>query len=325
MPIRLAVVRSLVVFLGFAAVSAQGADEISPGVSLGAPLAAEPLVIIPILKAADPKDVSNYLTLKQGLQEKLVKVSEISGGASVNEVQVANRSDRPLLLLGGELILGGQQDRVLSTDAVVEPKSTMRVAVFCVEHGRWQGQGQFSHSGGLAEGKLRRTAKFARIQEEVWGQVAKKTSALRAESSTGTYRTLATGNQGKKAAEKFAGLKKAFLALPEKDVVGLATAVNGQVRSVDVFANAGLFRAYRESLLESAFIDAADERVEPNKEAPKPAAVKEFIDKAEAAPPTEVIQTKSGRSVQKKSRDVVNSTVDLDQKPIYKSYQDAKY
>jgi hypothetical protein len=316
------------VCLGLTALSALGATggELGPGLAYGTPIVAEQLAVIPIVRTEQAKAAGDFLTLAQGLKEKLVKVSELEGGASVNEVRVANRSDRRLLLLGGELILGGQQDRIIGSDTVIEPKTTTTVAVFCVEHGRWQGQGQFGHSGGLAEGKLRRVAKFDKAQGDVWGQVAKKTGALKASSATGTYRTLATGEEGKKAAARFASVKEAFLKVPEAEVVGVAASVNGVVRSVDVFATPELFRAYRDSLLESAFIDAADATPEAGKAPPTAVEVKAFMDNADVASPAEVSRNKAGHTVEKKGKDVVNSTLSTQSnEPIYRSYQNAKY
>ena len=62
-------------------------------------------------------------------------------GNSVNQVYVLNRSDRPLYLMPGEIILGGDQDRTIGEELVIAPsKEPVEVEVFCVEHGRWGGR-----------------------------------------------------------------------------------------------------------------------------------------------------------------------------------------
>src|SRR3954465_360858 len=91
------------------------------------PIRFRQLTVIPITGDAAP--TADYLTLREGLQKKLVRVSEMPNGGEVNRVQVKNRSDHPLLLIGGEMILGGQQDRILGRDTVIAPHHSAQVEV----------------------------------------------------------------------------------------------------------------------------------------------------------------------------------------------------
>src|SRR6185312_1137259 len=124
-------------------------------------------------------------TLKQGLSDHLVTVRE---HGDVNSVIVDNRGAQSLLLVGGEMILGGQQDRIIGQDTVIEPHKKQTVTVYCVEHGRWSGAGQFGSAGGIVDAKVRARAKVSKDQQKVWDEVAHKTEALKAETPTGTYR-----------------------------------------------------------------------------------------------------------------------------------------
>src|SRR5262245_52200893 len=164
-----------------------------------APIQFKQLTILPLIKQANPQvKQAQYLTLAEGLAKKKVEVGERKEGATVNQVLVANKSDKSLLLLGGEVILGGQQDRIIGKDTIIEPHEQRTVGVFCVEHGRWNGGRQFTVAGGLAEGKMRVRAKYRANQQEVWDEVAKKNAALGAAQGnmSGTYRRLASGNEG---------------------------------------------------------------------------------------------------------------------------------
>ena len=68
-------------------------------------------------------------------------IDEDFQGNNVNRVYVLNRSDRPLYLMPGEIILGGDQDRTIGEEIVIAPsKEPVQVEVFCVEHGRWGGR-----------------------------------------------------------------------------------------------------------------------------------------------------------------------------------------
>jgi hypothetical protein len=56
------------------------------------------------------------------------------GGPSVNQLVLINRSKRPLLLLAGELVSGGKQDRIIAKDRIVPVGADpLPLNVFCVE------------------------------------------------------------------------------------------------------------------------------------------------------------------------------------------------
>src|SRR5205085_7274600 len=61
-------------------------------------------------------------------------------GAEVNRLVLVNNSKRPLILLAGEIVTGGKQDRVIGKDRLVPAESDpIDLSVFCVEPGRWTG------------------------------------------------------------------------------------------------------------------------------------------------------------------------------------------
>jgi hypothetical protein len=299
------------------------AGALGPENKLLAPIQFHQLMVFPVVRKSggvDPK----YLTLSEGVAKKLVHVTEQQNGGTVNQVHVANQSERPLLLLGGEVILGGQQDRILGKDTIVPAHENMVVQVFCVEHGRWSGNREFTAANGFADGKIRVRAKFKSDQSAVWAEVAKKNASLKASPSTGTYRNLAVGAEGEKAKKPYRDHLAAELGkLPEaKDLVGLVASVNGRITSVDVFANPSLFAAYRDKLMDSIVMSAVDVTEAPAAKPATAADVDKFISEAEAAPAKEIAKTKSGRTVEKAGKGVLSSTVEADdKKPVYRSYQ----
>ncbi len=59
-------------------------------------------------------------------------------GDDVNHLMVVNRSTKALYLMPGEIVLGGQQDRTVGDEMVIQPTTKpVPIEVFCVEHGRW--------------------------------------------------------------------------------------------------------------------------------------------------------------------------------------------
>ncbi|HEX8953073.1 MAG TPA: DUF6569 family protein [Polyangia bacterium] len=307
---------------------AAAADEaigLSPGQKLLAPITFRQLVVFPVVQTAAGVDKTQYLTLTEGLRRKLVSVSELGGGGSVNTLLVGNKSEKPLLILGGEVVLGGQQDRILGQDTIVPAHEQLRVQVFCVEHGRWSGGREFAAAQGMADTKIRVRAKYRADQSQVWAEVAKKNAAHGVAPSTGTYRNLAAGDDGKKALEPYrAAVGGALGKLPDKDkVVGVIAAVNGRVTSVELFARPELFAAYRDKLLDSIYMGAADVPVDDKATIPKAAAVGEFMKKAKAAPPRAVSETRAGKTEEQRGEGVMGSTVKAPTAaaPVYQSYQ----
>jgi hypothetical protein len=279
---------------GFA--RAEEADTLDTHAKMLSPIAYRQLTIIPIVATGEVPDTSKYLTLKEGLAKKLVSVTEMEGGGQVNAVHVANTSSRPLLLLGGEVILGGQQDRIIGNTTILAAGETMTVGVFCVEHGRWSGEGGFNALGGMIDTSTRAKAEFDHNQMGVWDSVAAKTSALAAESDTGTYRTLAAGEQGKKVTTAYTDFFRTALdRLPEKaSLVGVVAAVNGRITSVERFASPDLFARYRDSILSAMTLSAVDVPEAAVAAPPKAGDVQAFVEKTRAAGPA--ARRKAGRA-----------------------------
>jgi hypothetical protein len=280
------------------------------------PIRYKQLTIIPITGAAGGS--SKYLTLREGLATKTVQVSEKPGGAEVNRVKVHNHGDRPLLLIGGEMILGGQQDRILGRDTVIGPGQSALVEVFCVEHGRWSGAGRFGAAGGMVDPSVRAEAKYAHDQQRVWNQVANQTAALGAASSTGTYRAI-----GEQSQRSVAPYRKAILPALEKlaGIAGVAAAVNGRIVSVDRFSTPELFAQYRDQILDSIFVAAAGAREQPGAAAVTPSQVEDYLKKAHAARPKLDSQNEAGKTERRDAKGVSSFSLvpkDADA-PVYES------
>ena len=77
--------------------------------------------------------------------------------ATVPELVVENRGKTHVLLLAGEILIGGKQNRVLREDILLPPLSGPRaIGVFCVEQGRWnEGRKDFESKGSFAQPGLR--------------------------------------------------------------------------------------------------------------------------------------------------------------------------
>ena len=145
------------------------------------------LSIFPIVGGPEGS-TAHLLTLDEGVRAGLVVVAEegslqglIRPGttmprnsrAEVNRLVLVNNSDRPLLLLAGEVVTGGKQDRVIGLDRIVPPKSgPIDLSVFCVEHGRWVASSEHfsSMKSQMAQPSVRMPAMAERSQQAGLGQ-----------------------------------------------------------------------------------------------------------------------------------------------------------
>lgn len=64
-------------------------------------------------------------------------ITELERGAEVPELEARNTGDVAVLLVPGEELVGGLQDRVVNAPVVLMPNTTTRVPVSCIEQGRW--------------------------------------------------------------------------------------------------------------------------------------------------------------------------------------------
>ena len=153
------------------------------------------LTIFPVVGGPD-YDTSHIMTLDEGTKAGSVIVTEQGSlrglvrrpqqasrgsGPQVNQLVLVNDSDRPLLLLAGEIVTGGKQDRIIGVDRIVPPKSDpIDLSVFCVEPGRWTGRSdQFAsmHSQ-MAQPSVRVPAMAAKNQQQVWDKVASSSTTV---------------------------------------------------------------------------------------------------------------------------------------------------
>jgi hypothetical protein len=264
------------------------------------PVKHENISIFPVVSAS-AQDTSVFLTLDEGLSSGEVLVSEQGAAglertrdgrpavipdynrtsASVNQLVLVNRGKRPLLLLAGELVSGGKQDRIIAKDRIVAPGSDpLPLDVFCVEHGRWSSGAQFSAAKTIVHPSVREQAAIKQDQQEVWNAVAggstavappaapearlsarAVTEAITVEAPTQSYKNIyEKGRVGGSVDEFVDQLQKRFAratsGLKGEHVVGVVVAYGGEVAWSDIFASSDLFDHYWSKLLRSYAVEA---------------------------------------------------------------------
>jgi len=204
-------------------------------------------------------------------------------GDQVNTLVLVNNSDKPLLLLAGEIVTGGKQDRIVGKDRIVPAQSDpIDLGVFCIEHGRWtEDTATFKSSANapaqslMVQPSVRAKAMVDKNQQEVWdsvhGSIAGALAAPRpglavAEprratpdpNSLGTTsyaRAMQSTAINEKVDEAAAPLMKSreqvLEKLREEHAVGVIVAVRGEIVWADIFSDTDLLSRYWTKLVRS--------------------------------------------------------------------------
>jgi hypothetical protein len=273
---------------------------------IGEPLRYENLAVFPIRTQVVKSD-DRFITLDEGLKAGTVEVMEVGARMAanvsseqsdadpfsdvaglvgdVNHVRVVNRSDKPLYLMPGEIIVGGQQDRCIGAETIVEANSKpVSVEVYCVEHGRWHrrdsaefgflasalledvtdnevavlaqdaANGKFVTTAGNLSKKARYSAQASAGQGRVWEDVG-LTNSMNGVSMGGTF----TGNYAQKDVREKLDPYIEHLQKPVAEIagiVGVVVAINGKVEMVDVYESTPLFKKLWPKLLKAYALDS---------------------------------------------------------------------
>jgi len=196
------------------------------------------------------------LTLDEAMDRGWIEVREMRS-AEVNRVRVSNTGKRPIFVMGGEMLGGAKQDRIVGDDVIIPAKSEIVVPVFCVEHGRWvMDTDRFASTGFIAQSEVRR-ARALGDQTDVWAQVARTQERLAAPSATGSLQSVTRSEAVQRKAKPYTrALEDLPIDLPKAQ--GVVAALGDEIIAADLFSSRALFRKLWPKLLESYVIDAVD-------------------------------------------------------------------
>ncbi len=278
----------------------------TPGYKVLDPTRHGNLTVFPVV-AAKSYATGEFLTLDEGLRSGEVVVTEagsvqglirrhgtpavLHDGAQVNRLVLVNNSKRPLLLLAGEIVSGGKQDRVIGKDRIVPAESDpIDLSVFCVEPGRWVatttnfGASEAIYGGKAVGGSLhgaasppmaimaqpsvRAKAMADKDQQAVWDAVTKQKEQVTVEvtaaaptlhtemAQTSSYAKVNENKDVRKHVEAIAApierdYQSLIHQLRDRNAVGVVVAVNGRIIWADIFASTDLLAKYWPKLVRS--------------------------------------------------------------------------
>jgi hypothetical protein len=284
------------------------AGEVPPplGYKVLEPIRHGNLTVFPVVTAKS-YPTGEFMTLDEGLRSGDVVVTEAGNvqglirrrstpavrrgrdGAQVNRLVLVNNGKRPLLLLAGEIVTGGKQDRVIGKDRIVPAESDpVDLSVFCVEPGRWitasdhfgASEAMYGSAVGearpnapapmamMAQPSVRAKAMADKDQNEVWAEVRKQQQSVSVQvaaaspelatevSRTSSYARVMENEEVKKQVDSVAkpieqNYQSLIRQLHDRNAVGVVVAVNGRIIWADVFASTDLLEKYWPKLVRS--------------------------------------------------------------------------
>jgi hypothetical protein len=279
---------------------AQAGETSIAGYKVLEPIRHGNLTVFPVVSAKS-YPTHEFLTLDEGLRSGEVVVTEAGnvqglmrrhgvpsirqGGAQVNRLVLVNNSKRPLLLLAGEIVTGGKQDRVIGKDRIIPAESDpVDLNVFCVEPGRWVassehfGASEAMYGGAkagaappmamMAQPSVRAKAMGDKDQGKVWEEVRKQQAAETVEvaaaapgvaaelAQTSSYARVMENEAVKKQVDAVAkpieqNYQGLIRQLKDRNAVGVVVAVNGRIIWADIFASTELLEKYWPKLVRS--------------------------------------------------------------------------
>ncbi len=252
------------------------------GMQLGELQLYENIGIVPLF--AGGENGFAYLTMKEAMDQELMRVMEISEGGSVPELRVINKADMPVLILDGEELMGAKQNRVLNTSILLKAMSDTVIPVSCTEHGRWSYRSRsFEDSGIMMSHKLRHIkmasvkrslelgGRHASDQGAIWDGIAEHAVQHNVHSPTGAMKDIHESR-----VEDLTNCMRHFPRQPRQK--GLMALVNGRVAGMDVISREGAFSVLHEKLVKSYVIDAMIQK-KARHAAPSLDKARAFLDK----------------------------------------------
>jgi len=256
-------------FPGFGQVPGPIAELIS-GLRVGEPATYRSMVVFPLLRAAAPQrnpgrpepetgaDQTDPATLDQALEAGWLVIEEREGG-TVPEVLLTNLSGRTIFIMGGEILSGCRQDRIVRRDVLVRPnRKRLSVPVYCVEQGRWTFESDsFGSEQNLGTYALRATAQKGAeaSQWEIWDQVEQVNEKMGVSSGTGAFQDALRDRKTNSLVSDAARTIHEEVELSDR-TVGVVVCMGERIVGIDIFGSGSLFRLLWPKILRSAALSA---------------------------------------------------------------------
>ncbi|HEY8290867.1 MAG TPA: DUF6569 family protein [Thermomicrobiales bacterium] len=200
-----------------------------------------------------------YTLLTDAVAQKTLHIAEMEN-ASVDTLRARNTGALPVLIVNGQELIGGKQNRIINSTVLVPPGDTA-LPVSCVEHGRWDApKAQFAPHDALypalrtetvmqVAASLRQSGTHTSDQGAIWSSIAERHIDESIRSPTGAMADLYDRRRGDLAAFERA------IPYPE-GAVGMVAAIGGRVTGLELFDAPATMAALWPMFVRAAALDA---------------------------------------------------------------------
>jgi len=197
---------------------------------------------------------SSIRTLDEAFRNKWITVRE-KDNAEVAGLRVRNDSKHYILMMSGEIVAGGKQNRMVKHDVLLSPNSGfINIAVYCGEQSRWAGKKtSFESAGRVAHFGLRRGAAKSESQGDIWKKITAQSRRAKVSSPTRDYARVYDDASVKKELDACAKRYRGFCGTA---TVGAVAVANGRIIGADIFADPALLSKLWDKLIRSYGLEA---------------------------------------------------------------------
>ncbi len=212
------------------------------------------------LKQAQATPPTEYLLADEAATRGLLEIRELPSPTVPTVGAVTGASE--VLLLAGDSILGGKQNRVINISVWLAAMTTTRLPVTCLEHGRWNAGDRFGVGRSVDYG-LRHTLnrsvtervhrapaetgpmRFSADQPGVWNEISQRQTRSGVHSGTGAVHDIY-----ERDAASGAEMTAAFPC--PSGATGVAIAIGGRLVALELFADASTLERRWSRVVEAA-------------------------------------------------------------------------
>jgi len=218
----------------------------------GTPVTHDSLTLVPLLDG-DGETGIELLDLTEALEGDLLTIREDRSSARLAAENLDGT--RHVFIPAGTVLVGGYQDRVITRDTLLPPKTRALLPVLCCEEGRSVGiRDEFVVSPGMAPPDIRQILLASRDQDEVWERISLNLQVLGARNTTNALRAIFTMGRGPR---KLGAYSRAFAdALADPRTVGVLAYHHGEFLAGDVFSSHALLTVMTERLTTAYVFDS---------------------------------------------------------------------
>jgi hypothetical protein len=285
------------------------------------------LTLFPLL-AKDIKEPEYIVMIDAIVDKRCVTITEVSSGGSVPNIMVTNESDKKILILDGEELIGAKQNRVANTTILLDANSKTVIPVSCTEQGRWRSMShKFSHSKTVMAPKVRKKKLmsvshslksspepcYASDQGEVWSEIAQLHSKVGTHSPTGAMHDAHESRR-----DDLSEYKRHFKPVDKQ--FGVLAFIDGKPAGADMLSLGKAFKRNFGILIESYAMEALSSSDPDRETLPEREPAEKFL---EGLPGLEESDFKSvglGRDCRYEGPEAVGAALMVDDTPVHAAF-----